>query len=279
MTNLGSRGLLLLVLLLFPSWDAAADSVPLDPAGWPIQRELLPHSRDPAKAVELFWAKPEGNGPFPAILFIHGHQEPSRPGGSVYAKTGRLTLMAKRGFVAAAMSQPGYGNSAGPPDFCGPFTQQAAFAALDFLRRETFIKPGKVALFGYSRGAIVAAMVATQDSALATVVLGAGAYDFFAWHPTIPGIARNIAEEAGTSPEAYLARSALYHAQTIKAPVLLLHGGADERIPVQQTEAFAEQLRSVGVTYRVKIFPAAPHGIPIDEQWREVDPFLEQYLR
>jgi dipeptidyl aminopeptidase/acylaminoacyl peptidase len=269
----------LLVLLLFPGWDAAADSVPLDPAGWPIQRELLPHSRDPAKAVELFWAKPEGNGPFPAILFIHGHQEPSRPGGSVYAKTGRLTLMAKRGFVAAAMSQPGYGNSAGPPDFCGPFTQQAAFTALDFLRRETFIKPGKVALFGYSRGAIVAAMVATQDSALATVVLGAGAYDFFAWHPTIPGIARNIAEEAGTSPEAYLARSALYHAQTIKAPVLLLHGGADERIPVQQTEAFAEQLRSVGVTYRVKIFPAAPHGIPIDELWREVDPFLEQYLR
>ena len=102
--------------------------------------------------------------------------------------------------------------------FLWTFTQQAAFAALDFLRRETFVKPGKVALFGYSRGAIVAAMVATQDSALATVVLGAGAYDFFAWHPTIPGIARNIAEEAGTSPEAYLARSALYHAQTIKAP-------------------------------------------------------------
>src|SRR5437870_8243366 len=83
MTNLGSRVLLLLVLLLFPGWDGAADSVPLDPAGWPIQRELLQHSRDPAKAVELFWAKPEGNGPFPAILFIHGHQEPSRPGGSV----------------------------------------------------------------------------------------------------------------------------------------------------------------------------------------------------
>src|SRR6266436_5466393 len=221
MTNLGSRGLLLLVLLLLLGWGAVADSVPLDPTGWPIQRELLPHSPDRAKAVELFWAKPEGNGPFSAILFIHGHQEPSRPGGSVYAKTGRLALMAKRGFVAAAMSQPVYGNSAGPPDFCGPFTQQAAFAALDFLRRETFVKPGKVALFGYSRGAIVAAMVATQDSALATVVLG-----------------------------------------------------ADERIPVQQTEAFAEQLRSVGVTYRVKIFPAAPHDIPIDEQWREVDPFL-----
>jgi hypothetical protein len=66
----------LLVLLLFPGWDAAADSVPLDPAGWPIQRELLPHSRDPAKAVELFWAKPEGNGPF-SFTAIRGHHGPA----------------------------------------------------------------------------------------------------------------------------------------------------------------------------------------------------------
>src|SRR5712671_56756 len=181
MTNLGSRGLLLLVVLLFPGWDGAADSVPLDPAGWPIQRELLPHSRDPAKAVELFWTKPEGNGPFPAVLFIHGHQETQRNGGEAYVLTGRLGIMARRGYVAAAVSQPGYGNSSGPPDYCGPFTQQATLVAIDFLRRRPFVNPNKVALFGYSRGAIVAAMVATLDPRLAAVVLGTGAYDFFAW--------------------------------------------------------------------------------------------------
>jgi len=279
MAILGPRHALLLILLLLPAWRAAADSVSLDPAGWPIERELLPHRWDKTKAVELFWAKPEGSGPFPAILFIHGYQDLPRPGGSVVARAGRLGLMAKRGYVAAALSQPGYGNSGGPPDFCGPFTQQAALVALDFLRQQTFVKPRKVALFGYSRGAIVAAMAATQDPSLAAVVLGAGAYDFFTWHPTFPGIAWNIAEEAGTSSEAYLARSAIHHAEKIKAPVLLLHGGADERIPVQQAQAFAEKLRAVGVVYRLKIFPTAPHGIPIDEQWREVEPFLEQYLR
>jgi dipeptidyl aminopeptidase/acylaminoacyl peptidase len=125
--------------------------------------------------------------------------------------------------VAAALSQPGYGNCGGQPDFCGPFTQQAALVALDFLRQQTFVKPGKIALFGYSRGAIVAAMVATQDQSLAAAPLGAGCYDFFTWNPTTPGIAWNIAEEAGTSSEAYLARSAIYHAEKIKAPGLLLH--------------------------------------------------------
>jgi hypothetical protein len=80
MAILGSRHALLLILLLLPAWRAATDSVSLDPAGWPIERELLPHRQDKTKAVELFWAKPEGNGPFAAILFIHGYQDPPSPG-------------------------------------------------------------------------------------------------------------------------------------------------------------------------------------------------------
>jgi dipeptidyl aminopeptidase/acylaminoacyl peptidase len=188
--------------------------------------------------------------------------------------------MASRGYVAASLSQPGYGNSDGPPDFCGPFTQEAVVVAIDFLRKKPFVDPNKVVLYGYSRGAIVASMVATQDPKLAAVVLGAGAYNFFSWYPTpLRGIDANIEREAGTSAEAFRARSAFYHADKIKVPVLLLHGAQDERIPVQQTEAFAEKLQANGITVQLKIFPNARHSIPIDEQYREVYPFLEQSLR
>jgi len=118
--------------------------------------------------------------------------------------------MASRGYVAAAVSQPGYGHSDGPPDFCGPFTQEAVLGVIDFLRTMPVVQPQKIALYGYSRGAIVASMVATQDPQLAAVVLGAGAYDFFRWYPTpLPGINANIEREAGTSAEAFRARSAI----------------------------------------------------------------------
>jgi len=277
MAILGPRHALLLILLLLPAWRAAADSVSLDPAGWPIQRELLQHRWDKTQAVELFWAKPEGNGPFPAILFIHGYQDPPRPGGSVFATAG--PLMAKRGYVAAALSQPGYGNSSGPPDFCGPFTQQKRRES----RSISYVGKRSSSRAKWRCSATAEAPSSRLWSRRRIRApgrrAGAGAYDFFTWHPTFPGIAWNIAEEAGTSSEAYLARSAIYHAEKIKAPVLLLHGGADERIPLRQAQAFAEKLRAVGVVYRLKIFPTAPHGIPIDEQWREVEPFLEQYLR
>jgi dipeptidyl aminopeptidase/acylaminoacyl peptidase len=266
--------LVLDVLLIVTRVTMAADTL-VDPRGWPIHRELLPYSQ---KAIELFWTKPEGEGPFPTVLFIHGHQESQRNGGQAYVLTGRLGIMARRGYVAAAVSQPGYGNSSGPPDYCGPYTQQTTLVAIDFLRRQPFVKPDKVALFGYSRGAIVAAMVATLDPRLAAVILGAGAYDFFTWRPTLPGISRNLFAEAGMSAEAFMARSAIYHAQQIRAPVLLLHGTADERIPVQQAEAFAEKLKAAGVRYRLREFPGAPHGIPIDDQYREVYPFLDEFL-
>jgi dipeptidyl aminopeptidase/acylaminoacyl peptidase len=247
-----------------------------DRSGWPIEREFVQVG---GRKVELLWAKPAEQGRRPAVLFIHGHQEINRNGGETYLNNGRLGTMARRGYVAAALSQPGYGKSEGPPDFCGPFTQEAALAALAHLRAKAFVSPDRVAIFGYSRGAIVASMVATRDAQLAGVILGAGAYDFFTWYPTpLRGIDRNISVEAGTSAAAFRARSALHHADRIRAPVLILHGERDERIPVGQAQAFAERLRAAGVPHRLKVFPGAGHGIPVEELYREVYPFLARVL-
>ena len=111
-------------------------------------------------------------------------------------------------------------------------------------------------------------------------MLGGGAYDFFSWYPTpLPGIDANLRQEAGISAEAFRARSAIYHVDQIKAPVLLLHGANDERVPVRQAEAFAEKLKATGVTVQLKIFPNSRHAIPIAQQYREIYPFLERTLR
>jgi dipeptidyl aminopeptidase/acylaminoacyl peptidase len=271
---------LLLTWLMLVGCAAVESGAMTDRSGWVIRREFLPHRQNPSKTIEVFWTKPVEQGPRPAVLLIHGHQEQIRNGGEAFVRTGRLGIMASRGYVAASLSQPGYGNSDGPPDFCGPFTQEAVLGALDFLRRQPFVQPAKVALYGYSRGAIVASVVATKDPKLAAVVLGAGAYNFFSWYPTpLRGIDANIEREAGTSAEAFRERSAMSHVEKIKAPILLLHGAQDERIPVRQAEAFSEKLKATGLEVRLKIFPNTSHRIPIDEQDREIYPFLEKFLR
>ena len=52
-----------------------------------------------------------------SFMAIRSHQAPGLR--SMRGRAG-LGLMVQRGYVAAALSQPGYGNSGGPPDFCGP---------------------------------------------------------------------------------------------------------------------------------------------------------------
>jgi hypothetical protein len=50
-------------------------------------------------------------------------------------------------------------------------------------------------------------------------------------------------------------------------------------VPVRQAEAFAETLRAKQMAVTVNIFPHAKHGIPLEAQDREIDPFLEAFLR
>ncbi|WP_205944931.1 integrase core domain-containing protein [Pelagibius litoralis] len=127
--------------------------------------------------MELFIATPKGEGPWPAILFVHGHQVGGRPGARVFVKLedrprlattdeGRLADMAKRGYVAAAVSMPGYGGSSGLPDFVGPRTQAAVERAIAHLWDLPSVDRNRIALYGVSRGAVTSAMVATRDARL-----------------------------------------------------------------------------------------------------------------
>jgi len=123
---------------------------------------------------------------------------------------------------------------------------------------------------------MVASMVAAKDQNLAALILEGGAYDFFKWYPiSISGINSYIEGEAGTSPQAFRERSAIYHVDKIRAPILLLHGAKDERVPIQQATSFAEKLKAQGIICKLVIFPNAGHSIPFDEQIREIYPFYQ----
>ena len=188
-----------IALLITPAY-AFGETGYFEHDGVTYYRTFLPHPDNPEERVELYWTQPDGEERYPAILLIHGHQWPERPGGLTYIQYGRLARVRDRGYVAAAVSQPGYGESNSEKDFCGPIAQKAVLAAIRFLRKQSFVNPDKIGLMGYSRGAIVASMVAAQDTRLAAVVLAAGMYDVKSAYPTgLRGLDANIEREAGTS--------------------------------------------------------------------------------
>jgi dipeptidyl aminopeptidase/acylaminoacyl peptidase len=239
-----------------------------------ITRHLI--DRGDGASVELFQTQPAGALPRGAILIVHGNQGGRLIGAKEITESGALTRFAAGlNITAAAVSQPGFGSSYGPSDFCGPITQKAIIAALNFLKKQPSVDPAQLVLYGHSRGAIASAMVATQVFDLRAVILSSGVYDLKeVYHQSSRSIRHAIESEAGLSEEAFLARSARFHADKIRAETLLLHGRYDDRAPVCQAEDMADALIGAGVSSMLKIFDC-DHELPR----RDVNSVLRPYLQ
>lgn len=233
---------------------------------------------DASGRIEMLVQHPhDANGePRPVVLLRHGHQEPPRqPGARWTISRGHFQSVLAMGYVSAAVSMPGYGLSDGPPDFCGPRTQEAVRIGLEHLRNMPGIDPNRMVLCGWSRGAVVAAMVATQEPSLRALILSSGNYDLrdrrsFA----IEGIEEAYLHE--TVGEDYdtgiRARSAAMHAEDIRASTLILHGDLDDRTHPVQAGAFFNQLVSLGRPARMVMFPGVGHNLP---PWQEGEAILD----
>jgi dipeptidyl aminopeptidase/acylaminoacyl peptidase len=265
---------LILMAVLLSSCQARSKAQPLS----------IPHPSDPSRQVEYYIEKPLGAGPWPTVVLLHGHQDYTRPGARDFIDWGVLSQFAKRGYLAVAVSQPGYGNSTGPADFCGPITQQAVSGVLARLRKDGLASPTKAVIQGISRGAVVAALVAADDPSITGIVLISGIYDFPAYvagpqsTQAREAIVNAIKAETGGSAEALRVRSALHVVERLKAATLILSGAKDDRADADQARRFGEELSRRGKNPRVIVYPDYGHQIPIEVRRKEIDPFIDQVL-
>lgn len=247
--------------------------------------------REPCEADEPSGSR-EGVGERrPTLLLVHGHQFPERPGGRGPLTPAMIEHWCGRGWIAAAVSQPGYGASTGPPDCCGPRTQAALRIAMDHLL-ERNADLARTIVWAISRGAVAAAC-AFVDGATepAVLILQAGTYDMERWvdwvREGVPGgdvelaraILANQEREAGLDREALRARSGVLHAARGSCDVLVVHGRSDPQGPPDDWRRMVEALRSAGRRAETAIAPEGEHRLPprialkaLARHWRELAP-------
>lgn len=243
------------------------------------------HPDDSSKQVEYFVEKPSGKGPWSTVILLHGHQESNRPGGLEFVNWGVLKELAGRGYLAVAISQPGYGNSSGSADFCGPFTQHAVTGVIAKLKSEGQAKGGRILIEGISRGALTAGLVAAHDSSISGIVLISGEYDLPSYikdpnsSPDKQAVVKALMDEMGASDEALKSRSVMEFAGNIKASALILNGALDDRTEAKRSEQLAEKIIKYGGRARAIIYPEFGHKIPVDVRNRDIDPFIDSVLK
>jgi dipeptidyl aminopeptidase/acylaminoacyl peptidase len=268
------KSTLLLALLILTSVGVAAK------AESSVLRDSLTIS--PSDKVEFLWSQPEGNGPWPVLVLIHPHQEwPNKIGAELFVKNKSLEYWTKKGFVTVAVSQPGYGESSGAADYCGPKSQTAVMTVIDHFRRLPFTIKEKFFLYGGSRGAVIASMIATKDSLLAGVILKSGEYDLssaYKAYPWYSPIKLSMIWELGFYDEAKMKdRSALNFASQIRAPLLIIHGSEDDRASVDNAELFAKRINDSGGSAELKVINSE-HIIPMQKIQSDMEDFMRKYL-
>lgn len=191
-------------------------------------------------------AIPEGPGPFPAIVALHGCGGLWNDAGRMFA---RETAWAGR-FTAAgwAVLFPDSFSTRGYRSVCTlverPILPQRervrdAFDALAWLQAQPFVRADRVAAFGWSHGAMTALWTIAADSPG-----GSASPDFAAAVAFYPGCAE-------------IGRTAFRP----RAPLLLQLGGDDAWTPPKPCIAMAEAARARGgAEIAWDLYPGAVHG-------------------
>ena len=224
---------------------------------------------------------PDGDGPFPAVVFIHGGLGDNREYTRAMLDWSVAKLLRREGFVVLSTD---YRVSLTGGDIAD------VVASFNYTAGLSFVDGSKIAYFGDSHGAYLAIMAATQTAPFA-LVHGWGVADMAEWYRHIENIPvryyQKVTEDLQNSlggtpdqvPEAYRMISPTAHVSKIKCPVLILHGGEDEDVPVSHARFLAEALEKANVEYTLKIFEHGGHGLRTPEDRREMDPVVVAFLK
>ncbi|OBX23168.1 MULTISPECIES: S9 family peptidase [Bizionia] len=154
-------------------------------------------------------------------------------------------------------------------------------AAIDAVDALGYIDRDRVAVGGHSYGAFMTANLLAHSNLFAAGIARSGAYNRTLTPFGFQSEERNYWE----APEVYYNMSPFMHADTMKTPLLLIHGEADNNSGTYplQSERYFNALKGLGAPVRLVMLPRESHGYSAKESilhmlW-EQDEWLERYVK
>ena len=217
--------------------------------------------------IEAWLLKPPEFDPsqrYPVILDVHGG--PNGHYGHIF--NANQQCLATNGFLVAIS------NPRGSSSYGRHFTQQVIhdwggedyldlMAVVDAVLERPYADAERTGIYGYSYGGYMTAWTISQTQRFAAAVCGAPCFDLESMFGTSDIGFSFGREQWGGSPhearEWYAAHSPSTFAHQTRTPTLLLHGEADERCPIGQSEQMFVALKAAGCEIEYVRYPGGSH--------------------
>ena len=136
---------------------------------------------------------------------------------------------------------------------------------LDWLMSTGFVDPKKVGVFGGSYGGFMTLMLAAKEpDKFAAAVDLFGPLDWYTMmknsDPLLNQYLRSLLGDPEKDSEVYKNDSPIKYVQNIRAPLLVLQGDNDPRVPKEETEQLVSILKKRGNVVDVVYYPDEGHG-------------------
>jgi dipeptidyl aminopeptidase/acylaminoacyl peptidase len=226
--------------------------------------------------VHGFHVVPEGTGPFPTIMLVHG--------GPTWLDTDRFYPEAQAyvdaGFAVGLVNyrgSTGYGRAwrdSLTGDIGGPELEDVNAGLRDLVARG-IADPSRAVIAGWSWGGYTTLMEVGKHSELwrcgvAGVPIGDYVMSYDDMAPILQAYDRALL--GGTPaevPELMADRNPINHVDDVSVPVLFLIGENDSRCPYRQAMAYVERLAARGQPHEVYVFGTGHGSNDIDEKVRQ----------
>jgi dipeptidyl aminopeptidase/acylaminoacyl peptidase len=263
----------------------------LDPARLP-SAQIVHYASQDGTVISAVLTLPfnlKRDGAAPAVVVPHGG-----PTGQTQDRFSRIAIaLASRGYVVIqpnVRGSTGYGMAfqlANHKDLGGMDLTDEVYAT-KFLIASGYVNPKKIGITGGSYGGFMTLMAIgrTPDVWAAAV----SQYGIINWYEmlkhedaALQQYQRSLIGDPVADKAVYDAASPMTYIRQAKAPLLVLQGENDIRVPVGQAREVVETLKSVGATVDAHYYPAEGHGFvkrenQIDAMQRLIA-WLDKYLK
>jgi dienelactone hydrolase len=187
----------------------------------------------PAPTIEGYLSKPDGDGPFPAVVSLHGCSGLSSS--SRMAEADFFNALGYVSFVVDSFSTRRIVEACVSPI---PNRHADALGALRYLSKLPFVDAKRIALIGRSQGGIVALQVAsTQPVEVYDMPEGLAYKAIVAFYPFCGAATEELA-----------------------IPALIMIGDADDWTPAKECERWMAQRAGRGAPVKLIVYPGAHHA-------------------